>query len=317
VRRLVLTCVAVVAVSAAAIVTKPPALQPLTATPELVDDLDGWLARKESGQGVVAGAEKRIRWIEEGRRTPIAIVYLHGFSASRQEIAPTFDQVADALGANLFETRLTGHGLVENGLVNVSAEAWLEDAAEALAIGARLGDRLIVAGTSTGATLAIAMAEHELMERVSDIVMVSPNLALRDARAELLTLPFGPQIADVLVGETRSFPTENERHARFWTSTYPTRAAVEMMRLVDLARRQRALEARVLMVYSPDDKIVSPDQALATLRALEGVGLTESVVSSSDDPNSHVLAGDVLSPNSTAAVGDAIIAFLEATAGAD
>jgi esterase/lipase len=43
-------------------------------------------------------------------KTPCAIVYLHGFSATRQETAPLSDLVAAQLGAYLYYTRLAGHG---------------------------------------------------------------------------------------------------------------------------------------------------------------------------------------------------------------
>ncbi|MDD4273595.1 MAG: hypothetical protein PHG14_07705 [Desulfobacter postgatei] len=37
-------------------------------------------------------------------------VYIHGFSATRKETAPLSDLVAKTLNANLFYTRLSGHG---------------------------------------------------------------------------------------------------------------------------------------------------------------------------------------------------------------
>ena len=147
--------------------TKPAALAVRPAAPAIGNDIDAWLASQEiaaaADHAIIPGAEKRVRWFEgrQGERTETAVIYLHGFSATRQEVAPLGEQLADELQANLFETRLAGHGRETGALANVSAEDWMADAAEALAVGRRLGDRLVVVGTSTGATLALAAADLE------------------------------------------------------------------------------------------------------------------------------------------------------------
>ena len=54
-----------------------------------------------------------------------------------------------------------------------SAEAWMDDMAEALAVGRAVGDRVLLVGTSTGGTLA-ALAMHEPMaEGVAGVAMLS------------------------------------------------------------------------------------------------------------------------------------------------
>jgi hypothetical protein len=79
----------------------------------LPDDLDAWLAARESAVPALRpDSGKEILWAAApGAKTPLAVVYLHGFSADREEIRPVPDDVATALGANLFLTRLAGHGL--------------------------------------------------------------------------------------------------------------------------------------------------------------------------------------------------------------
>ncbi len=307
--------VAVLAIIALLYLLTPARLAAVTGTPALPDDLDGWLASAESAASypLVPGTEKQIRWNgPAGQRTPYAIVYLHGFSASRQEIAPTMDIVADAVGANLFETRLSGHGRAAGALENVAAEQWLADAAEALAIGARIGDEIILVGTSTGATLAMAMASHELMQSVSHVVLISPNFGLNDARASLLTKPAGPQLADLLIGDTRSFEVRNERHGRYWSPTYPTRAIVEAMRLVDYvdASLPLSLPGRLLVMYSPDDEIISTAALDDTLARIASAEREVVRVTETDDPMRHVIAGDILSPSTTQSVATTITTFI-------
>lgn len=57
---------------------------------DLPENLDQYLAQSESRfSNLIPNTEKTIIWTNpEKTKTPIAIVYLHGFSATRQESAP-------------------------------------------------------------------------------------------------------------------------------------------------------------------------------------------------------------------------------------
>lgn len=294
----------------------PTQLQPALAEVVLPDDLDTWLDRTErqaaERYGLIPETGKRIRWFGEREQTPYSVVYLHGFSATRQETAPLADVVATMLGANLFETRLRGHGREREILAEVRAEDWLNDAAEALEIGARLGERVIVIGTSTGATLAAAMLGHPTMHAVDTIVMLSPNFAPRDPAAAWLTRPAGPLLARILVGETRSWEPYNERQGLYWSTTYPIEAAVEMMRLVDLANRRLPAEVsqRLLMFYATDDSVISSQAALAVFEKSEAPQKAVIRIKDPGDPSHHVLAGDVLSPQKTQRIASDIATFI-------
>jgi len=280
--------------------------------------LDEWLAQSEQAAAATAplipGTEKHIHWYR-GRgnsRTPKAIVYLHGFSATRQELSPVPEEIAERIGANLFETRLKGHGRLAHALENVSAEDWLEDAAEALAIGAEIGDRIVLMGTSTGATLALAMVGHPSFGPVTDLVLISPNLGPADGNAELLTWPGGTWLAYILVGRTRSWQSKNDLQARYWSTTYPMDAVVEMMRLVQFVRVSLPLsiDASTLVFYSPADRVLDTG---AIVSAFEQIGSPRRrliAVPESGDPSHHVLAGNILSPKNNAAMVDEVVEFL-------
>ena len=294
----------------------PAKLQPAIAEIVLPDDLDTWLEDSErqavERYGLVPGTEKRITWSGEHQRTPYSVLYLHGFSATRQETAPLAEIVASRLGANLFETRLTGHGRKREALADIRAEDWLRDAAEALAIASRLGERVIVIGTSTGATLAAAMLGHPAMDAVDILVMVSPNFAPRDPTASWLTRPAGPLLARILVGDTRSWQPHNEQQARYWSTSYPTVSAVEMMRLVDLANRKLPdkIPQRLLMFYSSEDAVISPTEALSVFQRTTTPQKAVIEIDDPGDPSHHVLAGDVLSINNTRRIANDIVEFI-------
>lgn len=271
------------------------------------DDIQAWLDKEELQiSNIHPDATKRIVWAgAKGAKTPLAVIYVHGFSATLHEIRPVPEAVAAALGANLFYTRLTGHGQTGEDLAQASPDDWIEDMAEAMAIGRRLGDRVLVISTSTGGTLAaIAATDPVLSQDMAGIVMVSPNFGLSPVAGKILDLPFARVWGPIVAGQTRSFPPQNEAHAAHWTTSYPTSALFGMAALVRHARNldYSAVTVPVLVLLSPQDQVVSPSQTRSVLAGWGGpVDWQERTMGPGDDPHSHVIAGDILSPGQTEA----------------
>jgi len=273
----------------------------------LPDDLDTWLATREAVfTDITSGAQKQIVWAgAKGVRTPLAVIYLHGFSATLEEVRPLPDNVASALGANLYFARLAGHGRPGDAMGEVVAEDWITDLDEALAIGHRLGDRVLVIATSTGGTLAtLAAIDPARAEGVAGVVLISANYRLHSRLAQgMLDAPFVRVWGALVAGPERSFSPMNEDHAKWWTTRYPTAALFPMATLM---RHVHALDpglARVpaLFLYAPDDRVVDPatTAAVAALWGADAV-VDHPVLTAADDPRSHVIAGRVLSPGQTA-----------------
>lgn len=277
-------------------------------TNNLPVDLDAWLKHAEQQfPDILPGAAKRIVWSgEAGMKTPLAVVYLHGFSATAEEIRPVPDHVAKALGANLYFTRLAGHGRGGDALAGATAGDWVEDTAEAMAIGRRLGDQVVLIGTSTGATLtALAAADPALSKDLAGVVMVSPNFGLKSAAAAMLDLPLARYWGPLVAGAERSFVPANADHGRYWTTRYPTAALFPMAALVRHVRNLdfSAAKAPALVIYSPDDQVIDPARIPPVLDAWGGpVTQAQRKMDAGDDAYSHVIAGDILSPGQTAAV---------------
>jgi esterase/lipase len=286
--------------------------------PELQGDLSAWLSARESevnqNKPIIPETEKRILWFDNQRntKTPWSIVYLHGFSATRQEIAPVGEIISNELGANLFETRLTGHGLQRGALRDMTAEDWLDDAAEALAIGAAIGEKVIVMGTSTGATLALAMIDHPAFESVSSIILLSPNFAPIDAKADFLTLPGGPQLAYLMLGDSRSWKPRNEAQDLYWTTTYPTDSQIEVMRLVKFMRSKLPmnLSQSVLTIYSPDDRVVNAQRIVSGYESINSPYKEIISIPGSEGASNHVLAGNIIAPENNQSMADSVIRFV-------
>lgn len=281
----------------------------------LPEDLDGWLAAREAAHSDLRpNSAKQIVWAGEvGRKTPLAVVYIHGFSANREEIRPVPDDVAAALGANLFLTRLAGHGRSGPAMAEATAHDWLEDMAEAMAIGRRLGDRVLVIGTSTGGTLAtLAATDPDLSQGMAGLVLVSPNFRPRNPMAFILDLPLAPVWAPWVAGREAGFTPRNEGQAANWTTSYPSAAFFPMATLLRAVRGLDLSAAKVplLILSNPGDQVIDP-AAIDPVAAAWGGPVTrkELTPGPKDDPYGHVLAGRILSPDLTLPVTETILTW--------
>ncbi len=282
---------------------------------ELGDDVDAYFAQQEARlEDITPGTQKRVIWTgKPGAKMDIAVLYVHGFSATSEEIRPVPDNVAQALGANLVFTRLAGHGRSSAAMAEPTAADWMHDTAEALAAARAVGKRVIVISTSTGCTLMAAAAFREdLMDSVDGIIFVSPNFKINNPAAALLTMPavrwWGPLIA----GRSRSFDVANEDHETYWTTTYPTVAALPMAALVKAVDRLDLSQTKVpaLFMMSDEDKVVSPVKTRQVAQDWGGpTNLDAFTLGEGDDPNRHVIAGDILSPGQTEWASTLMIAW--------
>ncbi|WGH78779.1 alpha/beta hydrolase [Jannaschia ovalis] len=280
-------------------------------------DLEGWLADAEAQvAGLDPEAAKRILWAgAPGERTDLALIYVHGFSATGWELRPVPDRLGEMLGANVFITRLTGHGRDGAALAQARAGDWLEDMAEAMEIGRRLGERVVVMGTSTGGTLAAILAADPALEpqraALTGLILVSPNFRVANPAGALLSWPAARAWVPLVAGETRSFAPLNDRHGRHWTTEYPSVALLPMQAALDHARALDFAAAQVpaLFWFAPADGVVDHAATESVAAAWGGPATVSRVtVPAGDDPLAHVIAGEILSPGGTPA---AIVAMAD------
>lgn len=319
-RRIVLAVLGLLVVLALAFVLGPrvPVDTTIRFDPKRIgDDPQAYLVREEASvPGIRDGLEKEIIWANPmvHAKTPLAIVYIHGFSASKGEVRPLSDDVADQLDANLFYTRLTGHGQDGAAMTQGNVNAWINDYEEALAIGRAIGDKVIVICTSTGGSLAVwAATQPGASDGVAAIAFISPNFGVKASGAELLTMPWGKQIARLVAGKEHAFVPRNALHEKFWTYRYPIEATLPMQALTELAYRAPVEKATIpaLFIFSDSDKVVREDRT----REIAGRwgGAHELVpVDDNGDPDDHVIAGDALSPSTTAFLAQRIVVWVEA-----
>ncbi|MGV6811600.1 MAG: alpha/beta hydrolase [Brevirhabdus sp.] len=281
----------------------------------LGDDPEAYVKKREAAyDDIIEGAQKEIIWAgEKGAVTPVSVVYLHGFSATQRELRPVPEMVAKGLGANLFFTRLAGHGRGGAAMAEPTAGDWIEDLAEALAIGRKLGQRVVVIATSTGGTLAaLAAVDPALNKDIAGIAFISPNFEIANPAAALLTLPAARYWVPLVAGAERSFEPGNAQQAAFWTTRYPTVSVLPMAALVKHARNldYGTADIPALFVFSDADRVV---KASATRAVAESWGapvvMAPQTPGDGDDEYAHVLAGDIMSPGLTQGVAAKILSW--------
>ncbi|MEN8853176.1 MAG: alpha/beta hydrolase, partial [Candidatus Arcticimaribacter sp.] len=174
-----LTLLAVVVFVMGPTVDAPVINKPLPELSIEINALPQWVKKQNDAfPNIKPGNESEVIFADSiPQKTKYAIVYLHGFSGSTADGGPVHKEVAAALGANIYLPRLYDHGLdTQEGLANYTGEKSLDSAREALAVGHLLGEKVILMGTSTGCTLALALAAQH--PELAALVLYAPNIRI-------------------------------------------------------------------------------------------------------------------------------------------
>jgi esterase/lipase len=216
---------------------KPPIphLDPTPITHAIpIDSLDGWLAYRESEFNTIKpDNEAEIVWFNDSVvPTEYAVVYLHGFTASKEEGSPVHYAFAKRYGCNMYLPRLFGHGLdTTDALIDITPENYLRSAKEAIAIGKTIGQKVIIMCTSTGGTLGLYLAAHD--PEIEAIICYSPNIDIFDPNSKMLTKPWGLQLVRLIMGaESREYEAP-EVFKKYWQTKYRLEGLVTVRSLID------------------------------------------------------------------------------------
>ena len=269
--------------------------------------------REYAVAGLRPGTASQLYFVDQKnpQKTPLAVLYLHGFSASPEEVRPLPDQLAAALGANLYMPRLTGHGLNGEALALAKPAQWYANVKAAFKVSSQLGDRVIVVGTSTGAPLALWLALQK-PKQLAALLLISPNFATRDARGEWLRKRWGRLLFRAVRGPFHGIEPLSAGHSRYWTTFFPVIAVRNLLQLVADVRGSdfSGIKLPTFIAYSKADKVVNAEWIEQKFDEL-GAKLKRLLpVENSTDPLQHVIVGDIRSANTTGQVVDEILEFL-------
>ena len=301
--------------------------------------LDRIEAHIQERDDVVQGAERCIVWADRNAKTKtsLCVVYLHGWSACRQECSPVPELIANALNANLFCSRLPGHGRRHpRGILGgggPSGEALLEEATprrlflcavDSIRIGLSLGERVVLVGMSTGGALFTWLASLDSVQpSVAALVLISPAYALahplypilKHTLAALRLLPnrVRSKLLDLILGPTKTAAKLSEIHHRYTTLTYPTSALLHLLDVlweIEMVQMS-AIEVPTLVIGNPEDHVVN-FRVTATNAFLQlGDAPRKMLYCISTTEHAHTIASKISSPKSFQEIAQIIIGFLQ------
>jgi esterase/lipase len=282
---------------------KPEWEEVLITVPADPDSLEAYIAERERAHKLKPDNHARIVWADSTRsRTEYAVVYLHGFSASQKEGDPVHRRFASEFGCNLYLARMADHGIdTVDAMINFTSDRWWASAREALAIGKRLGEKVIIMSTSTGGTMALALAAV-FPNDVHALINMSPNIAINNDAAFLLNDPWGLYIARIVTGgKYREWDAPPERK-QYWYSQYRLEAVVELEEMLESKMTKETFakikQPCLTLYYYKNEEQQDPEvkvSAMLDMMAQLGTPHEQKRAVAIPDANAHVLGCSLVS----------------------
>jgi len=266
--------------------------------------LEQLISAREKTHPLKPDNEARIIWVNDSlkEQTEYSIVYLHGFTASQAEGEPTHRMTAKKFGCNLYLSRLADHGIdTSEPMVNLTVDRFWESAKEAFAIGKQLGKKVILMGTSTGATLALRLAAE--YPEIHTLILLSPNIEINDPNAWLLNNPWGLHIAKMVTGGAY-MDSKDQRplYKNYWTHHYRLEGAVALEELLETSMNEETFKkvrqpTLVLYYYKDErnqDEVVKVD-AMKKMFTMLGTASTQKRAVAIPAAGDHVIGSFIRS----------------------
>ena len=196
-------------------------------------------------------AHARIVWNNLSSPSPtpteFALVYLHGFTANHLEGHPLHINIAHHFGMNAYLSRFDKHGTTAEDFKQLTCRGLIESARKALAIGRRIGKRVILMGSSTGASLSLYLAARH--KEVAGLILYSPLVDFYDWRVRALTYSPLNNAASKLAGSTYWIDKRDsiDANQKIWYNYYPLNGVLELAKFV-----------QQYMIHSEFAKITQP-----------------------------------------------------------
>ncbi|MCO4292141.1 alpha/beta hydrolase [Solitalea sp. MAHUQ-68] len=280
--------------------------------------LENYVKGIDSHHKIKPGNGSEIVWNDSTKtKTPYAVLYLHGFSASHEEGNPVHRNFAKRYGCNLYLARLAEHGIdTTDAMANLTAENYWRSAVQAYAIAKQLGDKVIILGTSTGGTLALKLAAE--FPEIHALLNLSPNIAINDPTAFIANNHWGLKLAElVLGGKYRNSELDTAEGPKYWYYKYRIESVSALEELLETSMTKETFEkvkCPVLTVcYYKDEQHQDPVVKVSAMREMmEQLGTPSALKQFVPlaTPENHVL-GNPLKSKDIKSVENACYKFAE------
>lgn len=198
--------------------------------------------KENENESIREGNQSRIIWQDSiPTKTEYSVVYLHGFSASPVENESLYSSFSKRYKTNLYAPRLFKHGLKDKEpLLGFTGEGYLESSKKALAIGKKMGEKVILICTSTGATAGLYLAAHH--PEIAALILISPNIDIYDSTSNLITKPWGKQLLKTVMGSNYQTWEPPNGADKYWYGKYRIEAIIELKAFIQATMKKENFE---------------------------------------------------------------------------
>lgn len=275
--------------------------------PHEASEIDAYVAQKEQNLEIKEDNNTHIYWYQSTKeKSPISVLYLHGFTSSPLESSPVVEKFAYSIRANLYMPRLSEHGLITSEpLKDFDAQKIWDSAVEALQIAKVMGDSVIIVSSSMGGTLALGLAAN-FPEQIKGIINFSPNVAIDNPLAPYINNHWGKYIP-MLYFQSEYSPiiTSDSLIQKYWYPTYKVSALTELQELVEDFMTEENFQKIKVPVWNgvyykneeEKDHTVSVE-AIKTMHQQLGTPSSQKWFITFEDAESHVIASPLKSKSS-------------------
>ena len=264
------------------------------------EDIDRYLLQKESQvSGIFPNAEKGIYWNNNTKdKTKYSIVFIHGFTTTGYQSKDFLEKLSKELNANLFISRLSGHGGSYEGTKEIQIEKIMHDVSEAIIIGEKIGENIVLIGHSLGGALAMLAANDELLsKKIDTLILFAP------ANSGLSPFAFINSLIVSLVDRTgslcwlidcnpRSFMKlpENEKWENYFATDFDTNIFYQIAR-IPFATDSIAydtISTSALVFYDENDLLVNASKIKSNFKKWAAKNKVISIETSETDWGRHM-----------------------------
>lgn len=262
-------------------------------------------ARESAVTNLKPGNASEVIYADDSTKalTEYCLLYLHGFSASPYEGYPTHVNLGKKFGMNTYIPRLAGHGLVtDDPLLNMTPDAIWNSVKEALVIAKKLGQKVILMGTSTGGSMALKLAS-EYPADIASLILYSPNVRIANKASFVLGLPYGLQLGRMISGGKFRI-IDDPKSDPYWYNTYRVEGVVYLQQMITQTMTAKVFNKVTQPVFvgyyykdeTNQDHVVSVQAILWMFENL-GTPADRKEAVAFPDAGNHAIACELYNPN--------------------
>ncbi len=233
------------------------------------------LAISKKKNALPKNEEKLIRY--SNGKTPIAILYIHGYNASRAEGEYVIDKIADQFKANTYYLRLPGHGTNIDDQLAATMKDHLDTATDTLFMMEKLGEKVIVVGCSMGGGISTYLAAT-YPDKISGLVLASPFYSFTALLGKIQYYTPMHWLTKSLMkyrSNPNPVPPEEDNRTKYW---YQKTYVASLKQVIDIGKFSgdekfvKKVKAPVLLLYYYKNK-KNQDQVASVVAMLKNFSL--------------------------------------------